>query len=440
MCQQSSLTSRSARLAAIREHVIALRQDAEFLDGEEASKTLAEATSLAAEVEALRLQLVTRIDVTEVWRDDPSGTANSWLRARHRVDHREAESDLRAAHILRAFPELRAAVEGGELTRAHINAIVSVGEANATRRQLLGEFIESFIEVGRMAPASVLRTVMRAWADQVDPLGTARDEDEAHSRRYLHVNQVADGVQLDAFFGRGQGAKVMAALNAAVTRSRRRSAEPDTDPSSSDSPGIVVTNAQQRADAFIAGIIDPVLADGGLPSSGGARPSVTVLVPISRLEQACDVATPAQELLGLSAAQLRLGAARIGVNNGHGDALISAQSAQRMTCDCEVHRVLISPDGLPLDVGRTMRTFPPHMRKALVVRDGGCVFPHCDRPPGYTEAHHIVHWAQGGKTSIDNAALLCSKHHHQVHADGHTVEIGPDGRARVLLRSTRLRQ
>ena len=82
--------------------------------------------------------------------------------------------------MLRAFPELRAAVEGGELTRAHINVIVSVGEANATRRQLLGEFIEAFIEVGRRAPASVLRTVMRAWADQVDPLGTARDEDEAH--------------------------------------------------------------------------------------------------------------------------------------------------------------------------------------------------------------------------------------------------------------------
>ena len=54
---------------------------------------------------------------------------------------------------------------------------------------------------------------------------------------------------------------------------------------------------------------------------------------------------------------------RIGVNNGHGGALISAQAAQRMTCDCEIHRVLISSDGLPLDVGRAMRTFPPHIRR-----------------------------------------------------------------------------
>ena len=130
----------------------------------------------------------------------------------------------------------------------------------------------------------------------------------------------------------------------------------------------------------------------------------------------------------------------IGVMNGTGTACISSEAAQRLTCDCEVHRILIDSQGLPLDVGRTMRTFPPHLRKALVVRDKGCVFPGCDKPPGWAEAHHIVHWSQGGKTSLNNAALLCSKHHHQVHSEGHQVMIGPDGRGRVLVTSTRLRR
>ncbi|MGB3673421.1 MAG: HNH endonuclease signature motif containing protein [Candidatus Nanopelagicales bacterium] len=71
------------------------------------------------------------------------------------------------------------------------------------------------------------------------------------------------------------------------------------------------------------------------------------------------------------------------------------------------------------------------MRKALEVRDGGCVFPFCDRPPSWSHAHHIKHWADGGTTSLDNAALLCSRHHHVVHSQDYRVFIGPDGRATV---------
>ncbi|HAM20683.1 MAG TPA: hypothetical protein DCQ04_00105, partial [Actinobacteria bacterium] len=59
-------------------------------------------------------------------------------------------------------------------------------------------------------------------------------------------------------------------------------------------------------------------------------------------------------------------------------------------------------------------------------------------PPGWADAHHIIHWAQGGKTSLDNAALLCSRHHHEVHANNHTVQVQPNGRAIVTLNRKRL--
>jgi predicted restriction endonuclease len=58
------------------------------------------------------------------------------------------------------------------------------------------------------------------------------------------------------------------------------------------------------------------------------------------------------------------------------------------------------------------------LRKALVVRDRGCRFPGCDRPPDWTDAHHIQHWADGGETRMENLLLLCRRHHRMVHEEG----------------------
>ena len=83
---------------------------------------------------------------------------------------------------------------------------------------------------------------------------------------------------------------------------------------------------------------------------------------------------------------------------------------------------MLDPDSLPLDVGRSTRTVPPHLRHALLVRDGGCVAEGCDRPPAWTEAHHVVHWAEGGATALDNLVLLCRAHHRKVHEGGWQFE------------------
>jgi hypothetical protein len=82
----------------------------------------------------------------------------------------------------------------------------------------------------------------------------------------------------------------------------------------------------------------------------------------------------------------------------------------------------------PLDVGRRTRTIPPAIRTALVVRDRGCAFPGCDRPPSWTDAHHREHWADGGPTSLDNLVLLCRTHHRAVHEGGWQLIHDPDGR------------
>ena len=92
-------------------------------------------------------------------------------------------------------------------------------------------------------------------------------------------------------------------------------------------------------------------------------------------------------------------------------------SIRRIGCDADVTRVLLDGDSLPLDVGRSTRTVPHQIRQALVVRDRGCVAEGCDRPAAWTEAHHVVHWAEGGRTALDNLVLLCRTHHRKVHDD-----------------------
>ena len=82
----------------------------------------------------------------------------------------------------------------------------------------------------------------------------------------------------------------------------------------------------------------------------------------------------------------------------------------------------------PLEVGRATRVVQPAQRTALAVRDGGCVFPGCDRPLAWCEAHHLVHWLHGGPTDLDNLALLCRAHHQAVHEGGWRLRRGPDGR------------
>ncbi len=92
----------------------------------------------------------------------------------------------------------------------------------------------------------------------------------------------------------------------------------------------------------------------------------------------------------------------------------------------------------PLDVGRSTRTVPPHLRKAVIHRDRHCQFPGCGQPPSRCDAHHLIHWSQGGPTALGNLKLLCKFHHLVVihrwgwtldcHPDGTTTATSPDGR------------
>jgi hypothetical protein len=97
-------------------------------------------------------------------------------------------------------------------------------------------------------------------------------------------------------------------------------------------------------------------------------------------------------------------------------------------CDAGIIPMVFHGPGLPLHVGRTRREFTPAQRRALAARDRGCTFPGCHRRASRCAAHHLIHWADGGRTDLDNGALLCLYHHQLVHREGWEGRLDARGR------------
>ncbi|MEU7815671.1 DUF222 domain-containing protein [Pseudonocardia sp. NPDC049154] len=161
------------------------------------------------------------------------------------------------------------------------------------------------------------------------------------------------------------------------------------------------TTAERQAEA-LAEVCVQVLSRGRLPETGGRRPQLTVTVRLEDLERRA------------SSASLEFGGR------------LTPQTLRQLACDAGVIPVVLDGTGVPLDVGRIGRIVPDGLRRAVTVRDGGCAFPGCDRPPSWCEIHHVREWQHGGPTSLRNLVMLCTVHHRLIHHSHWEIRM-PDG-------------
>ncbi len=127
--------------------------------------------------------------------------------------------------------------------------------------------------------------------------------------------------------------------------------------------------------------------------------------------------------------RLRAGAGEAILDTG---SAISIGETRRLACNADLLPIVMSGESKILDLGMTRRLFDRHQRLALATRDQGCVFPGCERPPAWAEAHHRIPWSEGGPTDIDNGCLLCSFHHHLIHQGEWDLTLAPDGITEVI--------
>jgi hypothetical protein len=115
------------------------------------------------------------------------------------------------------------------------------------------------------------------------------------------------------------------------------------------------------------------------------------------------------------------------VGSSEAGTLLGPDTVRRLACDAGVIPVVLGGSSEVLDVGRTMRLVPPGLVKALWLRDRHCTFPGCAMPAQWCDAHHVVHWLDGGATSMANSALVCTRHHTVVHRDRLTASVTAAG-------------
>ncbi|MET4619510.1 hypothetical protein ABIE18_000946 [Arthrobacter sp. 2762] len=166
------------------------------------------------------------------------------------------------------------------------------------------------------------------------------------------------------------------------------------------------------------------MTTGKLPSNGGLRPQLTFTIDerdlFERLtdDQRLSTGAATTRTTGPDAHHPRLSS---GTATFVGP--MHPNTIRKIACDADILPVLLGSDSRVLDIGRTTRIFPPHIRKAITTRDGGCAFPDCTMPAPWCEAHHITYCSHGGTTSTDNGTLLCSHHHHLIHKEQWRIDM-----------------
>jgi hypothetical protein len=320
--------------------------------------------------------------------------------AKSRVVVARAVEDRRELTGLPLPPELpatAAALRDGGITLAHARVItegVATLPSSVTGAQR-GEVEALLVTQARTLAPRQIRTLAERIRYHYDQDGALREEEHHVESRELHFGVGRDGMTvLKGRLDRETGAKLRAALEPLAAPQPEHDGQKDP------------RNAGKRnADAF-ADLLDIALAADRLPRAGGQRPHLAVTIDFDNLRQRLPFEPPAPG----------------GTIEGTGQPITAAQ-VRRLACDAEILPIVLNGDGQPLDVGRAQRTAPPHLRAALLARDGRCAFPGCDQPPGTSEAHHLQSWIDGGPTSLNNMIMMCGHHHRTVHTQKWAIHL-----------------
>lgn len=344
---------------------------------------------LQRQIDALQLRfarLAWEFDGSNYYEDEGFTSSLNWIRINCHVQERAAGDRMAVGRTLLRLPESHQAMEAGELGFAHLVVMARTAEA-------VGEnFDESeLINKARESSPGKFHHLCEHYRHAKDPARFAQEQSEMAEQRKLELSRWPNGVlSIKGFLDPVGGAALRGALEPLARKSG-----PD-DPRERD---------QRMADALVE------LVNQNLKVSLQVTASVETLMGLP--------GSPAGETeFGLP---------------------ISAKTIERWACDCSLTRILLEGESTVIDVGRAVRTVKGPRRRALNARDRCCRWPGCDRPARLTAGHHLVHWASGGTSDLDNQVLLCHRHHWMVHEGGWQLVSGDGGRLLSIPPPTRFR-
>ncbi|MBN1237372.1 MAG: DUF222 domain-containing protein [Gammaproteobacteria bacterium] len=334
------------------------------------------------------LMLVREFDDRMGWAKWACRTCAEWLALRCQLSLSAAREHVRTAQALREMPSISAAFAEGRLSYSKVRALTRVVESHNEQKLLAyalevtaAQLEERCREMRNGEPESVCGA-RRAWERRSLTLR----RDVARGTMSISVEVPLDAGELIAqALERAVEAGEAASEHEFGTASRPPAVQDAAETRSAPGNGWYA----QQADALVA-VAKAYLCGGGEAVKGSAA------------------ADRYQVVVHVDESALRGGA-------GRSD--LPIETVKRLCCDGSVISLEEDERGNPLDVGRKRRTVTTALRRALWSRDRGCIFPGCHRKR-YVDGHHMRHWADGGETSLENIALLCSFHHLLVHEGG----------------------
>lgn len=352
----------------------------------------------------------------------------------------EARREVRQAETLTAMPAVAEAVGTGRVPLAHLDALGRVVDGAGERATAELGRPETQERLVRMAERSSLREFTAAAARLIasfDPAGLEKAAADQRRERFFVMSRQPEGT-----FLRGRldhlSAEVLRTAIAAVGMA------PDDERSKPQADADALVALAERAVSGMAGVRGRRTAPSGtlLPdaeqdaadarvSGVAGRPTVSILVPAETFAELQRVQRSRGRAAAPEGAECGWRSVEPAVLED-GTPLAMSEVA-RVLCDSEVGRIVMSADGVPMDLGQTQRLYSGQQRRAVIVRDRVCAWGGCDVPAAYCEVHHIRWWDRDvGPTSVENGVLLCSHHHHVVHQhDLDIVRLGrPPGRGR----------
>ncbi|MGZ8628419.1 MAG: DUF222 domain-containing protein [Actinomycetota bacterium] len=359
----------------------------------------AEICRIADQLELEALRRLGEIERRRLFERDGHLSAAAWLAAAFKMSWGVARDQVRTARTLEQMPATRAAIEAGDVSMCAARSLVAARDTDPTA---FATAELQLVEAARIHSIGDLGRVVAYWRQAVERERGIDGEEALRARRRLHASVTMHGmVRVDGTLDPETGETVLTALRAVVDAETRGRSKGEVD---ARSP------AQRRADA-LGEVCRQWLDRPDRPTVGGELPHLTVTVSAETLAGGAGVCE-----------MDHVGPIPIG-------------TARHLACDASVMRVVLSERSEPLDVGRRSKVVPPPMRRAVIVRDRRCRFPGCDRPHTWCDAHHVVHWADGGPTALSNLILFCRQHHRAIHAgrarlhmeDGLPVFRRPDG-------------
>jgi hypothetical protein len=377
------------------------------------------------------------------------------------------------------MPELSTAYAAGDVTRDHVDVVVSVCRriplrllraTNSDGFSGLAQVDHLMTDLSRRLPPRSVDAAAKHLLSILDPDRAENFDADADQRRELTYRHDQTGMlvgrfQLDPL----SGLVVTTAINAfsaqppgSCTGDGAAAAGDDAQPDG----GVVLPDTrsrlQRQADSLVA-MARAALKVG--PNVSGDRPHILICATPEQVLAAQVAASPdapvrtssrsraslqrsvsaepssveARGVGGTGVSEPGVGEPGVGEPNGRlavpppsgwargeGGTPISPKTLGALLCDSVLIRVLRANSGAVLDLGRSVRTATAGQRKALAARDGGCVVPGCTVPASGCEAHHVTWWSQGGPTNIGTMALACPRHHANFH-QGHWSIVMQEG-------------